>query len=220
MTKQAVGAGADQIRALALAYPEAVEEFPWGHTAVKVRGKAFLFMGGEPGKLSLSCKLPASHGAALLLPFASPTGYGLGKSGWVTAVFPVAANLPIALLAEWLDESYRAVAPKKLAALVSGPKGMSEGAGVKGQGAKGMAEGAGGPAKAGSKKAAPAGTTKAGPAKKAAKAGPGSAKKAAKAGAEARAKKTVKAGAEASAKKAAKAGAKASAKKVVRRRAG
>jgi predicted DNA-binding protein (MmcQ/YjbR family) len=219
MTKQAVGAGADQIRALALAYPEAVEEFPWGHTAVKVRGKAFLFMGGEPGKLSLSCKLPASHGAALLLPFASPTGYGLGKSGWVTAVFPAEANLPIALLAEWLDESYRAVAPKKLAALVGGSKGMSEGAGAKGQGAKGMSESAGKPAKASAKKTAKAGAEAS--AKKAAKAGAkASAKKTAKAGAKASAKKAAKAGAEASAKKAAKAGAKASAKKVVRRRAG
>ncbi|MCY1060962.1 MmcQ/YjbR family DNA-binding protein [Nannocystis sp. SCPEA4] len=163
MTKQAIGAGGEQLRALALAYPETVEEFPWGHTAVKVRGKAFLFMGGEPGTLSLSCKLPASHGAALLLPFASPTGYGLGKSGWVTAVFPIEAALPIALLAEWIDESYRAVAPKKLGALVEqgGPKGMAEGTGAKGQGPKGMAEGAGAArgkkaasAKAGAKKAA------------------------------------------------------------------
>lgn len=170
MTKQAIGAGREQLRALALAYPEAVEEFPWGHTAVKVRGKAFLFMGGEPGTLSLSCKLPASHGAALLLPFASPTGYGLGKSGWVTAVFPIEAALPIPLLAEWIDESYRAVAPKKLGALVGqgGPKGMAEGTGAKGQGAKGMAEGAS-PARAKKAASAKAGAKKV--AKKQAKAG-------------------------------------------------
>ncbi|MFZ6184347.1 MmcQ/YjbR family DNA-binding protein [Nannocystis pusilla] len=145
MTKQAVGAGAEQVRALALAYPQTVEEFPWGHTAVKVGGKAFLFMGGEGDTLTLSMKLPASHGAALLLPFASPTGYGLGKSGWVTASFPKDAALPIALLAEWLEESYRAVAPKKLSALVEpgGPKGMSLKTGVKGPGREGMAEGAG-----------------------------------------------------------------------------
>ncbi|MCY1010228.1 MmcQ/YjbR family DNA-binding protein [Nannocystis pusilla] len=145
MTKQAVGAGAEQVRALALAYPQTVEEFPWGHTAVKVGGKAFLFMGGEGDTLTLSMKLPASHGAALLLPFASPTGYGLGKSGWVTASFPKDAALPISLLAEWLEESYRAVAPKKLSALVEpgGPKGMSSATGAKGPGRKGMAEGAG-----------------------------------------------------------------------------
>lgn len=164
MTKQAVGAGAEQVRALALAYPQTVEEFPWGHTAVKVGGKAFLFMGGEGDTLTLSMKLPASHGAALLLPFASPTGYGLGKSGWVTASFPKDAALPIALLAEWLEESYRAVAPKKLSALVEpgGPKGMSSATGAKGPGRKSMAEGAG--AGRGVKKA---GATAMAPAKKA-----------------------------------------------------
>lgn len=119
MAKHAVGAAAEQIRALALGYPEAVEEFPWGHSAIKVRGKAFLFMGSEGGRLGLSCKLPASHGAALLLPFASPTGYGLGKSGWVSAEFAPGVEPPLDLLAEWIDESYRAVAPKKLAALVA-----------------------------------------------------------------------------------------------------
>lgn len=134
MTKRADGAAADQLRAVALGYPEAVEAFPWGHTAVKVRGKSFLFMGGEEGVLSLSCKLPASHEAALLLPFASPTGYGLGKSGWVSARFAPGEAPPLALLAEWIDESYRAVAPKKLAALVTSSAGGS------GHGLKGMSE--------------------------------------------------------------------------------
>lgn len=31
-------ADAARLRAVALAYPEATEDFPWGHTAVKVRG--------------------------------------------------------------------------------------------------------------------------------------------------------------------------------------
>lgn len=109
-----------RLRALALAYPEASEESPWGHVAVKVRGKTFVFLSDEGGGLSMSCKLPSSHGAALLLPFAAPTGYGLGKSGWVTATFPPGARPPETLLAEWIEESYRAIAPKKLAALLGG----------------------------------------------------------------------------------------------------
>jgi hypothetical protein len=52
-------ADAARLRAVALAYPEATEDFPWGHTAVKVRGKAFLFLSGEAGTLSVTCKLPA-----------------------------------------------------------------------------------------------------------------------------------------------------------------
>lgn len=146
-------ADAARLRAVALAYPEATEDFPWGHTAVKVRGKAFLFLSGEAGTLSVTCKLPASHGAALLLPFASPTGYGLGKSGWVTASFPEAQAAPVELLAEWIGESYRAVAPKKLAALVEADapavsKVMSAGTGVK-KAAKKVAVGAKKAAKAG-----------------------------------------------------------------------
>lgn len=109
-----------RLRALALAYPEATEESPWGHVAVKVRGKTFVFLSDEGGGLGMSCKLPSSHGAALLLPFAAPTGYGLGKSGWVSASFPAGARPPEALLAEWIDESYRAIAPKKLVALLGG----------------------------------------------------------------------------------------------------
>ena len=107
-----------RIRAIALAYPEAYEEMPWGHSAIKVRKKVFLFMGTSEGRFSLSVKLPHSHPAALLLPFAEPTGYGLGKSGWVSARFDAADLPPLPMLREWIEESYRAVAPKKLAALL------------------------------------------------------------------------------------------------------
>lgn len=146
-------ADAARLRAVALAYPEATEDFPWGHTAVKVRGKAFLFLSGEAGTLNVTCKLPASHGAALLLPFASPTGYGLGKSGWVTASFPEAQAAPVELLAEWIGESYRAVAPKKLAALVE----ASAGTGAKEAAKAGAGVSKGRSAGTGAKKAAVSG---------------------------------------------------------------
>ena len=67
-------------------------------------------------ELGLSVKLPESGPMALLLPFAKPTGYGLGKSGWVSAHFVASDDPPLGMLREWIDESYRAVAPKKLAA--------------------------------------------------------------------------------------------------------
>jgi predicted DNA-binding protein (MmcQ/YjbR family) len=57
-------------------------------------------------------KLPHSSGAALLFAFASPTGYGLGKSGWITARFGKKDKVPLGLLEAWIDESYRAIAPK------------------------------------------------------------------------------------------------------------
>lgn len=104
------------LRECALAYPGTVEEFPWGHRALKVRGKTFLFLAVFDDTLSLSVKLPVSGRLALTLPFASPTEYGLGKSGWVTARFAAGDEVPIDMLREWVDESFRAVAPKRLLA--------------------------------------------------------------------------------------------------------
>lgn len=102
------------LRKHALSYPEAHEDFPWGERVVKVKGKVFLFLGKHEQVLGLSVKLPSSASFALGLPFASPTAYGLGKSGWVTARFAKIGDVPVDLLKAWIDESYRAIAPKKL----------------------------------------------------------------------------------------------------------
>ena len=64
----------------------------------------------------ISFPLPSSGGVALKLPFASPTEYGLGRSGWVSARFPRGARVPLDVLRLWVDESYRAIAPKRLVA--------------------------------------------------------------------------------------------------------
>ena len=106
-----------QLLDFALAYPEAREDHPWGETVVKVKKKVFVFLGHpEGGGVGLSVKLPQSNLLALDLPFASPTGYGLGKSGWVTASFGPRQKPPVEILKQWIDESYRAVAPKTLVA--------------------------------------------------------------------------------------------------------
>jgi predicted DNA-binding protein (MmcQ/YjbR family) len=41
-------------------------------------------------------------------------GYGMGKHGWVTLLIMRDDQLPLQLLEAWIDESYRAVAPKRL----------------------------------------------------------------------------------------------------------
>ena len=103
---------ADSIRKRALSYPETREDFPWGESAFKVKGKTFVFMSdGEEG-VSFSVKLPASRDLALALPGAEPTHYGLGSKGWVT-VRPT-ARTSAGVLAFLIDESYRSVAPKKV----------------------------------------------------------------------------------------------------------
>ena len=102
------------LRRYALAFPGTHEDHPWGEHVAKVGKKVFVFFGSGAGSLSLSVKLPESSGVALMLPFTAPTNYGLGKSGWVTASFELDDRPPIDLLREWIEESYRAVAPKKL----------------------------------------------------------------------------------------------------------
>jgi predicted DNA-binding protein (MmcQ/YjbR family) len=102
-----------KLRDFALKYPESHEDFPWGERAIKVKGKVFLFMRAEDDVVSFSVKLPHSRDIAIDLPFTEPTHYGMGKHGWVTArVKPKGA--PLDMIKAWIDESYRAVAPKKL----------------------------------------------------------------------------------------------------------
>jgi predicted DNA-binding protein (MmcQ/YjbR family) len=104
------------LRDFALTFPQATEHFPWGERAIKVKGKVFVFLSQHDGKFHVSLKLPVSGPFALTMPFAEPTGYGLGKSGWVTATFNPGDTIPVELLQEWIDESYRAVAPKTVLA--------------------------------------------------------------------------------------------------------
>lgn len=107
------------LRKFALAFPGATEDFPWGDRVAKVKGKIFVFLGLDPvagSGMTLTVKLPLSSEAALDLPFVKPTGYGLGKSGWVTATFGPTDHPPVDILKAWIIESYRTVAPKKLAA--------------------------------------------------------------------------------------------------------
>jgi predicted DNA-binding protein (MmcQ/YjbR family) len=103
----------DPLVTFALSFPEAWEDHPWGETVIKVKAKIFLFFRTGDDGTTLSVKLPSSMLDALALPFCQPTGYGLGRSGWVTARLPP-GDRPDDLLRAWIDESWRAVAPKRL----------------------------------------------------------------------------------------------------------
>jgi predicted DNA-binding protein (MmcQ/YjbR family) len=109
---------ADQLRAFGLTYPETALKSPWpGHADLAVRDKTFAYLSAAGEPFSISCKLPFSAEEARDMSFVTPTGYGLGKSGWVTASWPDEVADPMALFRSWIDESYRAQAPRKLAAL-------------------------------------------------------------------------------------------------------
>jgi predicted DNA-binding protein (MmcQ/YjbR family) len=114
MPEQKFAAIAKKLRTHALSYPATTEAFPWGESAFKVKGKTFVFMRADPGDLSFSVKLTKSRKQALALPGSEPTHYGLGAKGWVTLRPTARASLD--LLLSFVDESYRAIAPKRVLA--------------------------------------------------------------------------------------------------------
>src|SRR5688500_3595477 len=107
------------LRAFSLAFPGATEGFPWEHRGFKVSKKIFAFLDFKEGVASLTVKLPKSRKAVLKQGFAEPTGYGMGKHGWVSWKWE-AGELPVENARAWIEESYRAIAPKKLAKLLDG----------------------------------------------------------------------------------------------------
>ncbi|MFD7433650.1 MmcQ/YjbR family DNA-binding protein [Streptomyces sp. NPDC059861] len=110
----------EKVREFALGLPGAVEEFPWGESVAKVNTKVFAFLGmgdgSHPLGVTVKLKDDTSHAHALTAPGAEPAGYGLGRSGWVR--IPVQPeDAPTAeLLCDWVEESYRVIAPKRLIA--------------------------------------------------------------------------------------------------------
>jgi len=106
----------DKVLAAALDYPGAHIDHPWGETVVKVNKKVFVFLGMDDDPRGMSVKLDESNEQALSLEGAEPTGYGLGRAGWVSLSFVEGDVPPIGVLRDWLEESYRIVAPKKLVA--------------------------------------------------------------------------------------------------------
>ncbi len=114
---------AELLLAHALSLPSAWEDHPWGERVAKVGPKIFLFFGRDSTRgdaLLLSVKLPTSSITALDRPECEPSGYGMGRHNWVTAKYERGDTLPVDLLKSWIDESYRAVAPKKLAKVLDG----------------------------------------------------------------------------------------------------
>jgi predicted DNA-binding protein (MmcQ/YjbR family) len=106
-----------RILSFALGLPGAYEDHPWGEVVAKVNKKVFVFLGSEEHRDThgMTVKLDESLEQALASPGATPAGYGLGKSGRVSIRF-AADTPPARVLEDWVEESYRRVAPKRLVA--------------------------------------------------------------------------------------------------------
>jgi predicted DNA-binding protein (MmcQ/YjbR family) len=110
---------ADELRSLALSFPEAYEDEPWGHPVFKVAdNRMFASMNEENGVVHLTIKLtPEEREMAQLHPYVSIARY-VGRYGWVTAEVTDEESLDCAL--EWLRESYWLKCPDHLRAAVEG----------------------------------------------------------------------------------------------------
>jgi predicted DNA-binding protein (MmcQ/YjbR family) len=108
----------EKVRVFALGLPDAVEEFPWGESVAKVNKKVFVFLGVQDGSypLGVTVKLKdeTAHAHALACPGAEPAGYGLGKAGWVSIPLEQRGAPVAEVLCDWVEESYRVIAPKRL----------------------------------------------------------------------------------------------------------
>lgn len=103
---------ADRIRELALSFPEAYEDEPWGHPVFKVAENRMFASISNDAPIKLTVKLTAEEREiAMLLPFVSVARY-VGRYGWITAEITDEESLEAGL--EWLRESYWLKAPAHL----------------------------------------------------------------------------------------------------------
>ena len=111
----------DQLRAICLALPEAVEqsEGSVGNPAFKVREKIFAMQHGMDGRPSLWCK--AHPGVQAILVQSNPERFFVppyvGHHGWVGIRLDVEIDWDE--VADLVEESYRITAPKRLSKLLA-----------------------------------------------------------------------------------------------------
>lgn len=111
-----------RIETMVARLPEAVrvDIEAWnGEPTFRVRGKNFIFAASDAS--SLSVKLPKDEAMAVVAtdPLVEPTGYGLGRHGWVSlTIEPRTSAARWKQIEEWVRTSYTLVAPKALAKAV------------------------------------------------------------------------------------------------------
>lgn len=120
----------ERLEAIALALPEAVRvdiEAWEGEPTFRVRKKNFVFT--DPEVTGISVKLPKDEAEAVVATDrgAAPTGYGLGRHGWVSvSIAEDADDERWEQIREWVRTSFTMVAPKALARVVLEEDGVTE----------------------------------------------------------------------------------------------
>jgi hypothetical protein len=111
----------DRVRRICLALPEATEKEAWGEPTFRVRDKIFAQYEDNhhgSGIVGLWCKAP--DGAQAFLVAGDPKRYYVpkyvGPKGWIGIRMDVDVDWP--MVEELVRDSYRIIAPRRLAELV------------------------------------------------------------------------------------------------------
>lgn len=97
-----------------------------GEPTFRVNNKNFVFT--DKTASGISVKLPKEEADAVVAtdPLAEPTGYGLGRHGWVSiTIGPKPSADRWKQVEEWVRTSYSMVAPKKLAKIILAEDGLA-----------------------------------------------------------------------------------------------
>jgi hypothetical protein len=118
-----------RLRRLCLALPEAVATPHHQHVGFTVRGRTFAWYVEDEhgdGRVAVHCRAPQGENAGLVA--ADPERFYLpaytGRRGWVALRLDL-DRVDWAEVGELVAESYRLVAPRRLAALVEQPPSLS-----------------------------------------------------------------------------------------------
>jgi predicted DNA-binding protein (MmcQ/YjbR family) len=109
----------ERIEAVVARLPQAarVDIEAWdGEPTFRVNGKNFIF--SAPDASSISVKLSKEEAASVVAtdPLVEPTGYGLGRHGWISVSIPAGTSAQRwREIEEWIRTSYTLIAPRKLA---------------------------------------------------------------------------------------------------------
>lgn len=98
---------------------ERVDVEAWGdEPTFRVRGKTFVFTDQKAEGLTIKLSKAEADAVVATDPLAEPTGYGLGRHGWVSVRIGHADRDRWDQVEEWVRTSYTLVAPRALARIV------------------------------------------------------------------------------------------------------
>ena len=112
----------DRLEEIVARLPQAerVDVEAWdGEPTFRVNGKTFIFSSPDASGISVKVAKEAAAAVVATDPDAEPTGYGLGRHGWISVSIPTSRSAKRwSEIEEWIRTSYTLVAPKKLARAV------------------------------------------------------------------------------------------------------